>query len=123
MKDMNYERRNHGMCSLVRNQKMCILVGLGEDDNRDDNNRFEIYDLATNQWAIVTTKNPMKLCWPGFVQIDNNTVIIMGGWDNNKEIYSRISHVYKISLSSGFTSSEGEIEFINKINKLNSVNM
>lgn len=123
MHNMKDERRNHGMCSLVRNFKMAILVGLGEDDNRDDNDKFEIYDLATNCWTRVLTKNPMKLCWPGFIQVDNDTVLIIGGWDNSSEIFNRVNHVYKITLSSGYSNTESEIQNISKVNSLNEINM
>lgn len=41
MNKMHSGRRNHGICSVIKNNKMGILIGFGENDNREDNNKFE----------------------------------------------------------------------------------
>jgi len=43
--NMEDERRNHGQCKIIREKLQYVLVGLGEDNSRVDNNKFEIYNM------------------------------------------------------------------------------
>jgi len=93
MKKMNSKRRNHGICSIIRNNKMGIIVGFGENSKRDDNNTFEYFDFDKLKWYKLNYKNELKICWPGLIQINNDTMLIMGGWDNKPEVFTRIQNV------------------------------
>jgi len=48
--NMNDNRRNHGMCAIVRPTQLGLLVGLGENDDKEDNDKFEIYNFNNSTW-------------------------------------------------------------------------
>lgn len=99
---MNNPRRNHGMCGIIYNNTRHLIVVGGEDGNRNDLQDVEIYSTENNIWSIIKSKLPIGTSWPGVLALDNNKIMIIGGWQNNE----RSNNILIIDIDQFYNNKE-----------------
>jgi len=44
---------------------------------------IEIYDIIDNVWMRLEVQLPVPICWPGVCALNDNIILITGGWVGN----------------------------------------